>query len=138
MTEMSDEEFEHFTTDLREVLLFLKYSKNKKKLKEFIEADTGFHEMETKTVLMLNELTNAKLKVDEGKESQNMCTAIDEMREEAELRGERKGRLEGKLEGKIIGKIIGALLCGKNVKEISELLSVSEQKVLEVKEEERL
>ena len=63
-----------------------------------------------------------------------MCTAIDEMREEAELRGERKGRLEGKLEG----KIIGALLCGKNVKEISELLSVSEQKVLEVKEEERL
>ena len=135
---MSDERFEHFTTDLWEVLLFLKYSKNKKKLKQFVETDAGFHEMETKTVLMLNELTNAKLKVDEGKESQNMCTAIDEMREEAELRGERKGRLDGKLEGKIIGKIIGALLCGKNVKEISELLSVSEQKVLEVKEEERL
>ena len=30
--EMNDEDFEHFTTDLREVLLFLKYLRDKKKL----------------------------------------------------------------------------------------------------------
>lgn len=128
--EMSDEAFDHFTTDLREVLLFLKYSKNKKKLKEIVETDSGFHEMETQTVLMLNELTNAKLKIHEGKETQNMCTAIDEIREEA--------RMQGELRGEQKGKIVGALLCGKNVKEISELLGVSEQKVLEVKETEGL
>ena len=132
--EMSDEEFDHFTTDLREVLLFLKYSKNKKKLKEIVETDSGFHEMKTQTVLMLNELTNAKLKIHEGKETQNMCTAIDEIREEARLQGE----LQGELRGEQKGKIVGALLCGKNVKEISELLGVSEQKVLEVKETEGL
>lgn len=131
---MSDEAFDHFTTDLREVLLFLKYSKNKKKLKEIVETDSGFHEMKTQTVLMLNELTNAKLKIHEGKETQNMCTAIDEIREEARLQGE----LQGELRGEQKGKIVGALLCGKNVKEISELLGVSEQKVLEVKETEGL
>lgn len=59
-----------------------------------------------------------------------MCTAIDEIREEA--------RLQGELRGEQKGKIVGALLCGKNVKEISELLGVSEQKVLEVKETEGL
>ena len=136
--EMNDEEFEHFTTDLREVLLFLKYSKNKKKLKELVETDSGFHEMETKTVLMLNELTNAKLKVNEGKESQNMCTAIDEIREEGKMEGRMEGRIEGKIEGRIVGKIIGAFLCGKNAKEISELFGVSLQKVLEVKKAEGL
>lgn len=63
-----------------------------------------------------------------------MCTAIDEIREEARLQGE----LQGELRGEQKGKIVGALLCGKNVKEISELLGVSEQKVLEVKETEGL
>ncbi len=59
-----------------------------------------------------------------------MCTAIDEIREEA--------RLQGELQGEQKGKIVGALLCGKNTKEISELLDVSEQKVLEVKKTEGL
>ena len=62
MTEMSDERFEHFTTDLWEVLLFLKYSKNKKKLKQFVETDAGFHEMETKTVLMLRRTDQCEVK----------------------------------------------------------------------------
>ena len=60
--EMKDEEFEHFTTDLREVLLFLKYSKNKKKLKQLVETDAGFHEMETKTVLMLRRTDQCEVK----------------------------------------------------------------------------
>lgn len=87
--ELNDEEIEHFTTDLREVLLFLKYLKDKKKLQEIIENKPGFHEMETKTVMMLKELTNVKLSVDERKEKQNMRTAIDEIIEEAEMEGQK-------------------------------------------------
>ena len=87
--EMNEEDFEHFTTDLREVLLFLKYLRDKKKLQEIIENDSGFYEMETKTMMMLKEITNVNLNVDERKEKQNMRTAIDEIREEAEMKGKK-------------------------------------------------
>ena len=78
---------------------------------------------------MLNELTNAKLKIHEGKETQNMCTAIDEIREEAELQGEQKGRSE---ERRYLIKRI--LRSGRSVEETAELLGVSQQEVQEIKE----
>ena len=139
--EMKDEEFEDFTTDLREVLLFLKYSKDKKKLKEVIENDSGFHEMETKTVMMLNELTNANLNVDERKEKQNMRTAIDEIREEAEMLGEARGERKGEIKGEIKGQknlIDRALRNGKSEQEIAAFFDMPLEEMQKLQETNKI
>ena len=121
--EMTDEDFEHFTTDLREVLLFLKYLRDEKKLQEIIENNPGFHEMETKTVMMLKEITNVNLNVDERKEKQNMRTAIDDIREEAELLGEARGEIKGEIKGQK-SLIDRALKNGKSEKEIADFFNM--------------
>ena len=65
--EMSEQEINRFHTDLREVLLYIKYSKEKEKLVDLIQTDDGFQNMKTETVVMLNTLTNSKLKFNEEK-----------------------------------------------------------------------
>ena len=50
--------------------------------------------MKTETVVMLNTLTNSKLKFNEEKEETSMCLAIDELREEAKQEGIEFGRRE--------------------------------------------
>lgn len=50
--------------------------------------------MKTETVVMLNTLTNSKLKFNEEKEEISMCLAIDELREEAKQEGIEFGRRE--------------------------------------------
>lgn len=127
--EMNDEDFEHFTTDLREVLLFLKYLRDKKKLQEIIENNPGFHEMETKTVMMLKEVTNVNLNVDERKEKQNMRTAIDDIREEAELLGEARGETKGQK-----SLIDRALRNGKSEQEIAAFFNMPLEEMQKLQE----
>lgn len=88
--EMSEQEINRFHTDLREVLLYIKYSKEKEKLVDLIQTDDGFQNMKTETVVMLNTLTNSELKINEEKEETSMCLAIDELREEAKQEGRRE------------------------------------------------
>ena len=131
--EMNDEDFGHFTTDLREVLLFLKYLRDKKKLQEIIENNPGFYEMETKTVMMLKEITNVNLNVDERKEKQNMRTAIDDIREEAELLGEARGEARGEIRGQK-SLIDRALRNGKSEQEVADFFNISLEEMQKLQE----
>ena len=70
--------------------MYIKYSKEKEKLVDLIQTDDGFQNMKTETVVMLNTLTNSKLKFNEEKEETSMCLAIDELREEAIEFGRRE------------------------------------------------
>ena len=70
--------------------MYIKYSKEKEKLVDLIQTDDGFQNMKTETVVMLNTLTNSKLKFNEEKEETSMCLAIDELREEAIELGRRE------------------------------------------------
>ena len=85
--EMSDEEINYFRSDLREVLLYVKYSKDKEKLKEMKEKDEKFHHLDRQTADVINVITNSKLKFDEkeGKKAVNMCKAIMDIREEGRV-----------------------------------------------------
>lgn len=74
--------------------MYIKYSKEKEKLVDLIQTDDGFQNMKTETVVMLNTLTNSKLKFNEEKEETSMCLAIDELREEAKQEGIEFGRRE--------------------------------------------
>ena len=62
-----------------------------------------------------------------------MCTAIDEIREEARLQGELRGEQKGRSEERryLIKRILRS---GRSVEETAELLGVSQQEVQEIKE----
>lgn len=84
---MSDDEIGEFHSNLREVMLYIKYSKNKAKLDKIIEENSNFQSMERQAAEVINVVTGSKLKYPEGKGEVNMCLAIQQMREESEIKG---------------------------------------------------
>lgn len=96
---MSDEELDMFRTSLREVLMFIKYSKDKKQLKEHVENDPAFKNVEQKAGQVINVLTGVDFKMDECEEYVDMCQAMREIREDERREGREEGRKEGLKEG---------------------------------------
>ena len=85
--EMSDDEINEFHSNLREVMLYIKYSKDKKTLNRVVTEDIKFQSMERQAAEVINVVTGSKLKYPEGKGDVNMCLAIQQMREESEIKG---------------------------------------------------
>ena len=81
--EIDDKDFEKFETKLAEVLQFVKYSKNKKELKERIDSDPDYKHLDRRDVELINEVTGARIKIPEGAKEVNMCVAIREIEKEA-------------------------------------------------------
>lgn len=92
--QMSDDEIKEFKSSLKEVMLYIKYSKDKAKLQEIAQEDPNFLSMDRHAAEVINVTTNSRLKYPEGKETINMCLAIEEMRNESRLEGEIKGAVE--------------------------------------------
>lgn len=84
---MDDKEIEQFHSNLREVMLYIKYSKDKQKLNEIVATDEKFKNVERQAADIINTVTKSKLKYPEGKEQVDMCLAIDQMRSESEIKG---------------------------------------------------
>ena len=59
--EMSDEKINEFHSNLREVMLYIKYSKNKKELHKIIENDSNFQSLERQAADVINVVTGSKL-----------------------------------------------------------------------------
>lgn len=127
---MSDEEINRFHTDLREVLLYIKYSKEKEKLMELLKNDTGFRNLKTETAIMLNTLTNSELKINEEREETSMCLAIDELREEAIELGRREGSENSRRE--LIRKM---LMNHETMDKIKEYTGYTQEKIDEIAKE---
>lgn len=93
---MSDEEIMKFQSNLREVMFFIKYSKDKEKLGELLDRNKErFQNVERRAVDVINVLTNTGLKYDRKERKIDMCQAILEMRMESEKIGEQKGEQRG-------------------------------------------
>lgn len=92
---LSDKEIDEFQTNLREIMRYIKYSNDKKKLDNILKIEQRFRSVERSAVEIINAATNSKVKIDEGKESVDMCLAIQEMREESRIEGRNEGELEG-------------------------------------------
>ncbi len=88
--QMTEEEIGEFTTSLKEVMLYIKYSHDKIKLQEVTQANEGFKNLDRQAAEVINVTTNSKLKYPEGKERVNMCVAIEEMRMDSKLEGSVK------------------------------------------------
>ena len=77
---------EKFQTSLREVLGYIKYAKNKDKLKEHM-ADNPRMVMETMAAQVIKEITHTAIQIPEEEEKIDMCQAVDEMIKEGEVNG---------------------------------------------------
>ena len=98
--QMADEEIMKFQSSLREVMLFIKYSKDKENLSRVLVAnEKRFREVERRAADVIEAITNLGIKYDKGEEAVDMCQAIQEMRKESERDGELKKAREaaGKL-----------------------------------------
>lgn len=92
--QMTDDEIKEFKTSLKEVMLYIKYSKDKNKLQKVTQADESFQNLDRQAAEVINVTTNSKLKYPEGKEKIDMCLALEEMRMDSKREGEIKGAVE--------------------------------------------
>ncbi len=98
---MPDEDFEKFSTDFRDVLQFIKCSKDEGKLARLAEENERFLRMDPETAELINLITDARMKLNVEEGSVNMCEAIQQMREHSRAAGILEGRAEGKVEGRL-------------------------------------
>ena len=66
---------------------YIKYSNDKKKLEEILNTEQRFKNVERSAVEIINAVTKSNMKIEEGKESVDMCLAIQEMKEESRIEG---------------------------------------------------
>ena len=82
---MSDEEIMKFQSSLREVMLFIKYSKDRENLSRVLATnEKRFRELERRAADVIEAITNSGIKYDESEEVVDVCQAIQEMRKESE------------------------------------------------------
>ena len=84
---MSDDQINEFHSSLREVMLYIKYSKDKQTLDKIVQENIKFQSIERQAAEVINIVTGSRLKYPEGKGDVNMCLAIQQMREESEMKG---------------------------------------------------
>ena len=89
--DIDDTDFTKFHTELSPVLKYLKYSRSKDKLNEIVHTDPIYRRLDRESAEVINIVTGSNLSIEQGKESIDMCQAIEEMRAESEA----KGRVEG-------------------------------------------
>lgn len=97
--EIKDEELDKLQSNLKEVMLFIKYSKDKRKLQELTSKSPGFRSLELKAARVIDSITGINLRFTETEGSVNMCQAVQEMCDDARAEGRTAGLAEGRTEG---------------------------------------
>ena len=93
--EIKDEELDKLESNLKEVMLFIKYSKDKRKLQELTSQSPGFRSLELKAARGIDSITGINLRFTETEGSVNMCQAVQEMCDDARSEGLSQGRIQG-------------------------------------------
>lgn len=117
---MTEKEIDRFRTSLREVMLYIKYSKDKKKLGSLVLTDEKFKNVERKAVEVMNAITGIDMEIEEDEENVDMCEGMKGLLDDAK----EDGILEGTLAA---------------IKKMMKALGLSEEqamKILEIPEED--
>lgn len=92
--QMSEEEINRFRTSLREVMLFIKYSKDKRKLGEVLQRNGRYQRLERKAAKVIGAATNVNVDLESGEEGEvNVCQAWIDMGEECREEGRKEASL---------------------------------------------
>ena len=97
--EIKDEELDKLESNLKEVMLFIKYSKDKRKLQELTSQTPGFRSLELKAAQVIDSITGINLRFTETEGSVNMCQAVQEMCDDARAEGLSQGHAQGLSQG---------------------------------------
>ena len=73
-----------------EVMLFIKYSKDKRKLQELTSQSPGFRSLELKAARVIDSITGINLRFTETEGRVNMCQAVQEMCDDARAEGHQE------------------------------------------------
>ncbi len=74
---MADEEIMKFQSSLREVMFFIKYSKDRQNLDRILKInEKRFRELERRAANVIEAITNSGIKYDESEEAVDMCQEI--------------------------------------------------------------
>ena len=117
---MNEEALEQFQTNAREVLTFIKHSKNKKKVLELVQEER-VKKLDSLAAEVINECTNSHLPlITDNKEDVNMCQAIDEIREDSRIEA-RKEMAIALIKEKVFTNSKIAELTKLSIEEINQL-----------------
>ena len=88
---------------------YIKYANDKEMLDKILITEQRFKSLERSAAEIINVATNSKIKFEQGKETVDMCLAIQEMREEGRIEG-IKAFIQDKAEDVVAENIIIAKL----------------------------
>lgn len=136
--EMSEEELEHFTSNFREVMQFIKYSEDAEKLERLVKVNAAFATVDRKAVRVMEEMTGMKIEKEARGEKVNVCKGILGIEEKGRAAGREEGRAEGRAEGVSAGiqreqKLTRSLLKDNRIEDLKRALDdpVFRQKLCE-------
>ena len=97
LAKLTEGQLNQFSTSLKEVMGYIKYSKNKEQLLKFLQTDSH-RSIEMNAVRVIKTITNTPIKVSEEEEEIEMCKAIEDLIFESEARGRVEGEAKGMIE----------------------------------------
>ena len=108
---MEQKDLEKLSSSLREVLGYIKYSKDKDQLLKFIDNNPRMR-MEAGAAKVIQAVTSTKIEIPENAEVVDVCKAVKDLMEDSREEGIKKGRQEGRKQGQI-ETLAGLVLDGK-------------------------
>ena len=90
---ISDDDLQKFSTNLREVMGYIKYANDKQKLAAFIQNNPHMI-IERSAAMVISAATHTPMNISDKEGTVDMCKAIEEMMADAEAEGRVKGKFE--------------------------------------------
>ncbi len=87
---IDEKDFSKFNSSLREVLSFIKYSRDADKLEEIVNSDADFRKLGRSEVNVLNACVDANLAIKPNEEVVDMCEALRELERRAAEKAKNK------------------------------------------------
>lgn len=87
---LSNDDFNKFHSELREVLKYIKYSKNSDDLEKYVAEDESYRHLSKEAVDVINAMTKSGIEIKDGEEKVDVCKAIQDMKEKAMLEEKKK------------------------------------------------
>ena len=95
---LTEEELKKFRSSLREVIEYIKYSKDEKELSRILK-DNPRMVIDREAALVIKTITNTPIEIPEGKEEIDMCRAVEVMMNESREQGIEIGMVKGLEQG---------------------------------------
>ena len=86
-------EMDKFQTSLREVLCYIKYSKDADMFAQYMKNNQRMEQLELNAAQVIREVTNTKFQIPKGKEVVNVCEAVEVLMDRRKNEGIQQGKL---------------------------------------------